>query len=248
MKRSPLHALHMLTQPAEDPTDAMQLGTAVHAAILQPGYFAETYLALPDVNKRTNVGKAALSTFMSANPGKHFLSEADLARCLAMREAALACHTVQRILEGTGDFELSGVWKDSTGLTCKLRADRVSYDFAGGTIIDIKTCGDASLGAFQRHLYDMGYHNQGAHYLAGMHALGRQVRHYSIIAIESKAPHGINVFRLQDEAITAAAKENRRLIIRIAECMKTGTWPGYSEGIVDIGLPRYAWEQLEGTN
>jgi len=247
MKRSPLHAYHAMSAPSDDPTPAMQLGTAVHAAILQPDFFSSNFVALPKVDKRTKAGLGELTRFMHEHTGKRFLSPADFARCNAMRDAALQVQKIRDFLGGEGDFELSFVWRDPSELLFKGRADRVSWEYAGGTIVDIKTCPDARRDAFERKIFSLGYHNQGALYAEGLLALGMSIKHYTIIAIESEAPHGIAIYRIRDEVLAAAHKENQKLKHRFEECMKSNCWPSYGERVVDIGLPQWVMNQLEGT-
>lgn len=245
LKRSPMHARHYLEAP-QDPTPAMQLGTAVHCAILQPEIFAELYMGIPKFDLRTTVGKAAARMFMQANPGKRFLPVAEFNKCLRIREVAMQTPIVRRLVEGRGDFELSFAWKDpKTGLVCKGRADRVSWEVGGGTIVDLKTCRDARLFAFERTIFARSYHNQGAFYVDGIRAQNIAIEHYTTIAIESDAPHAIAVYRMRDEVIDLARDENRRLVDLFDECRKSGIWPGYGEGIVDVGLPQYAINAME---
>src|SRR5690606_26886762 len=56
--RSPAHARqYMLTPP--EPTPAMVLGAAIHAAILQPDVFARQYVRAPELDRRTRAGREA---------------------------------------------------------------------------------------------------------------------------------------------------------------------------------------------
>jgi hypothetical protein len=61
LKRSPLHYWDRYINPdrvTTEPTEAMQLGTLIHCAVLEPDQFDVRYIAVPEgIDKRTKEGK-----------------------------------------------------------------------------------------------------------------------------------------------------------------------------------------------
>jgi exodeoxyribonuclease VIII len=244
LKRSPRHLRQHLDTPVE-PTPAMLLGSATHTAILEPDQFDARYMRAPDVDRRTKEGKALIDSIYAAYPGVALLKPDEYDRCIGMRDAVHGCETASNLLHGTGDVELSFVWEHENGVLRKGRADRVSWEIAGGTIVDLKTTKDARRSAFERTIFAMGYYNQGAGYVDGIRAQSLAIKHYTIIAVESEAPYGVCVYRMRDEVIEAGRIENAALLEKYAACLAANEWPGYSDEIMDIGLPVWAWDNIE---
>ena len=67
-KSTPLHALEMLATPMASP--AMSLGTALHAAILEPENDLAQAVVSPDIDKRSKAGKEEHAVFTAANEGR----------------------------------------------------------------------------------------------------------------------------------------------------------------------------------
>lgn len=247
MKRSPAHMRHAMDH-AEEPTPAMVIGSAVHCAVLEPDIFPGMYFAC-EGDRRTKAVKEAIAALEAEYPGAVILSTEDYARCLAIRDSVYANATAKALLAGAGDVELSFAWNhqcaSGSPVLCKGRADRVSWDIAGGTIVDLKTTPDARRGAFERKIFALGYYNQGALYVDGVRAHKLAIKHYSVIAIEKEPPYGVAVYRMKDEVLEAGRIENGELLTKTAKCLKSGLWPGYTNDITDIGLPDWAWRTIE---
>src|SRR5581483_10081660 len=65
------HAIHVArTMDRPEPTAAMQLGTHVHCAVLEPERFEAEYVYAPKCDRRTTAGKAAYAEFCAATAGK----------------------------------------------------------------------------------------------------------------------------------------------------------------------------------
>jgi hypothetical protein len=149
-------------RPTVEPTSAMRLGSLAHCAVLEPDELSKRYAIAPD--RRSNAGKAAAAE-MSAN-GIEAVSEPDMALALNMADAVRQ-HPYAAALLADGKAEQSFWWDDkATGQRCKCRPDW----YQGTTIVDLKTCQDASANAFARACATFGYHTQAAHYLNGTFA------------------------------------------------------------------------------
>jgi hypothetical protein len=121
-----------------EPTSAMRLGSLAHCAVLEPDELSKRYAIAPD--RRSNAGKAAAAE-MSAN-GIEAVTESDMALALNMADAVRQ-HPYAAALLADGKAEQSFWWDDkATGQRCKCRPDW----YQGTTIVDLKTCQDASAG------------------------------------------------------------------------------------------------------
>lgn len=169
--RSPAHARqYMLTPP--EPTPAMVLGQAIHAAILQPDLFREHYVRGLEFDRRTKQGREAWEALAAEHPNAIILKPEDYDRCIAIRDAVHSHHYARKLLRG--QTEVSAVWRDPWfGVLCKGRFDCVPTGL--GIIVDVKSVSDASPRAMQRFIYAYGTYLQAAHYMIG----AKQVRAHS---------------------------------------------------------------------
>lgn len=249
----------------DEPTDAAHfaIGRATHSAILEPDDFATSYV-MPEQCGATKKGDGmrcanagviyAGGEWFCGVHGKGIANHTssivlppnDYNAIKRMRDSVFAHPKAKRLLSGMGEVELSATWNDAgTGVLCKARLDRYSPVIAGGAIVDIKTCRDASPRAFESSIYTFGYHRQAAMYLAAARATGLNAEHFVVVAVEKDAPFAVAVYRITEGAIMAGDEQLKPLLSLYAKCVETDTWPGYSENIEDIALPQYAWGQIE---
>ena len=243
LRRSPAHLKWSLENP-EEQTPAMMIGEAVHTAVLEFSKFQNLYVKAPDVDRRTKAGKECWDLFVSENVGKVVLGADEYVRVLEM-SAAIARHEIAaNLLNHCEEIELTAIWRDEdTGLTCKGLID--SFAPSLDNVNDLKTTSDASPRSFERAIFQYGYHRQGAFYVDGMRALGKDVQHYTLIAVENKAPYAVAVYRLTDEALDLGRRENDRLLKLYERCQRANDWPGYPLEVLDIGIPAWATKQTE---
>jgi hypothetical protein len=246
LKRSPAHMREYIQNPPED-TAALITGRAVHTAILEPDDFSARYGCCPEGMNRTRAADKALYAELQLKYGPDNLLKFDeYQTAVAVRDAVLNHATAKAITASHREVELSLRFDDViSGVRCKARPDCHTPEIAGGTLWDIKTTKDASPRAFERSIFDMGYHRQAAFYLDGAAALGLPAQHFVFIAVEKVAPFAVALYRLTEGAIDAGREELKRLLATYAECEQNQRWPGYSDAVVDIALPAYAWSQID---
>ena len=243
LKRSPAHLKWSLENP-EPQTPAMKLGEAVHTAVLEYSKFENLYVKAPEVDRRTKAGKECWDLFVSEQGDKVVLDSDSYTQVLEMSAAIARHETAANLLNHCIDIELTAIWNDElTGLKCKGLID--SYAPSLDNVNDLKTTSDASPREFERSIFRYGYHRQAAFYLDGMKALGENVEHYTIIAVENKAPYAVAVYRLRDEVIDLGRRENEKLLNLYERCQRSGEWPAYPLEVLDIGIPAWAVKQTE---
>lgn len=237
--RTPAHARYaMLHKPA--PSAAMELGTATHAAILEPDTVFERFAVAPKCDRRTKAGKDQWTEFEALNRGKILLKQDEWDQIAGMRGAVMEHATARELVKGKGQNELMAVAKDpDTGEVLKALMDRVTA-FQGWTVVvDLKTCEDASEWAFSRDCAKYEYHIQAAFYLDVLNAIAAHDRRFWFVAIEKSPPFELAVYELDEDSLQQGRMEYRDRLAKFIECKKSGDWPGYGTGVFPLRLPEW---------
>lgn len=237
--RSPMHYRAWCEGEDGEGSDAMAFGKALHYAILEPVRFEGLYCIEQDFGDcRKKENKAKRDAWRSENHRKTPLSTKD-GEAIRGIQKAIAAHPLAAPLLRGGISEVAAKWHDEgTGLLCKAKADYWRRDRR--LIVDLKTTSDASEAGFAKSVAAYRYHVQAALYSEGFRACGEEIEHFVFIAVEKVAPYAIAVFSLDAEAMETGRILAHREMETIAECLKTGTWPGYPVRITELKLPRWA--------
>jgi hypothetical protein len=243
-------------------TAAMVLGSAFHVAILEPGRFDQMFYICPKCDGRTTAGKLILNQAIAeaAKLGKTMLREGvddeSLGEIGKLRGAAKAIHgrkIASLFLDEDGRNEVSMLWKDKeTGLMCKGRLDKLIEEprepvetFSGGNpvIVECKTSRDAAEWQYAKDVDNFDYDAQSACYCEGVRSItGKTPKHVFLVA-ESFAPFDCAEYTLTDRSLNTGLLKYRTMLKKYAECVKSGIWPGYPEGLKTLDLPGYAHER-----
>ena len=224
MNVSPLYFKYMLSQPAEE-TAALSLGTALHAAVLEPDVFARQYVLEPLHVAPDNAKPRATKAYRDAvaditQGGFIVLRQETFDTVKAMAAAVLAHPAAAGLLAKAPERELTMIW-NRDGRICRGRADMLG----DGVLGDIKTT--RSLKDFSPWtVTKYGYHRQAAHYVDGLAQLDHPIEHVMFIAVEASRPYDCGVFALEPASLSFGHIENDRLFLKLEECERTGEWPG----------------------
>ena len=236
--RSPLHYFDQFLAPdreKKEATAAMELGTALHTAVLEPDLWDAT-VAVPkhSFDRRTKAGKEMAAEFEKEAEGKIVLSPEDAAEVQRMADAVRKHPAAGFLLELPGRREASYTWTDpATGLECKTRPDWHSGDRR--IVVDVKTTKDASRIEFAKSIANFDYHVQAAWNQAALEA-----EQFLTIAVESERPYAVAVYPASGALIAAGQRRIEQAMALLAECHKSGKWPGYGDLVQEpIELP--AW-------
>ena len=191
-KKSVRH--HIDRKPFE--SAAMALGSAVHAAMLEPNTFFDDYHVMPKIDRRTKEGKEAYLVEQKKAEGKVLITPDDYEKINAILDNFRNDDLAQKYCKGV--IELSHYGKHE-GLDVRVRPDCLNK--VQGFISDVKTCQDNSPMAFKRDVYKYAYHLQAAFY---MDIIG--VDEFRFIAVETNYPYTIEVYTLSDEMIEQGRK------------------------------------------
>jgi exodeoxyribonuclease VIII len=226
-------------------SDALLFGKAFHARM----EFHDTqneYLKLvavpPSDDRRTVAGKAAHAKFEEESKGKLILDPKEWDVLENMLLAVKAHPDANALLQARGKVEETFVWRDpDTGVVCKCRPDKRLLEAPPGLpehlIIDWKTTRGCDPYELKKSVAEFRYHVQAAFYLDGIRTvLGHDVGPFVNVFIEKGYGFNVVLGVLTDDAIEEGRRIYKANLQRIAECEKTGIWPGF----VDLSLPNWA--------
>lgn len=232
--RSPAHARH----GAFNATRAMEIGTAIHAALLEPERYATEY-RVGGEDRRSKAYKAAVE----AAGSKDLALSAPEGRLVEGMQAACYRHAVAGpLLREEGECESSVFATDpETGIQVKIRPDKLGKS----GILDVKKTQDARSWAFARTVAKYGYHFQAAFYTdVWQWHTGDQIP-FRFLAVEEQPPHGVGVFILDDLSIEVGRRLYRTALREYAECKASGLWPAYAEEEEIISVPEWELQTLD---
>jgi hypothetical protein len=234
--RSPAHYREAVDHPTP-PTQAQQLGTMAHLAILERDSYEARVCVAPDLDRRTKVGKETFAAFQAERkPDDIIATQAQVDAVAAMRESVMANQYARALLD-SGKPEVSIFWEED-GIEAKARIDWLCD--AHDVIFDLKTAKDASFDGFAKACGSYQYHVQHAWYVCGGEKVGLGRRTFVFCVVESEPPYACALYQLDDEAVMAAEARVSRALNIYRECQSSNTWPGYEASIQQLSLPRWA--------
>lgn len=226
---------------------AMDFGTAVHSAILEPNTFEARTLRGP-ADRRGNKWTDAQAE--ATNTGKLLLTASDYDDVLEVRDVIHADAWLNQIITGGSPLvEQSAFWDQPVGdvsVYCRARPDLIRADL--GLMLDLKTTADASARGFAKSAADYGYHAQEAFYTRGwMAAGGCEITGTVFLAVEKKKPFAYQLFELQPSAVAEGWAAMERSLKTYARCQRDGEWPAYAQpnAVAELALPRWAYKETE---
>lgn len=233
----------------KESTKAMDDGTAQHLYLLEPEKFHDTWLVLPEgINLRTNDGKAVRDEYeaRAAKVGGGVVKAEELeniigmAKALERQEIELAGKSyVLKDLFNIGKPEESFFWTDpATGIMCRVRPDWRIPDLK--VIISYKTTRNAQTGPFNAQAGSSYYWMREAMYLDGLRAVLKEEYQVVIVGQEKIEPWLGQAFCYQPHELEAAREVYLQKLRELAECRKTGVWPGYSKRLQELSIPKWA--------
>lgn len=237
-KKSPAH--YRWPAPREEKAH-FDLGSAIHAAILEPDLFETEFVNGPD-DRRGNKWKDAQEIAKAER--KILLTSADYEKALAVRDAVHSDNWINQVITGgEGSVEASGYWIDpETGVLCRCRPDKLRKDL--GICLDIKSARSANADEFARAVVNYGYHSQEAFYSDGLNELGAGIEGFVFLVFEPESPYARAVYELPPAIVEEGRLIMRAALERYAVCRDKNEWPGYPEGVQQLQMPRWSYRLL----
>ena len=256
-------AEHVTKTAVREETDAMKLGTLIHAAILEPQEYEFRYCLAPE-----NVDQLPTQTIKDMQQacrqegikGFSKLDKAGLievlesvgietyedwaARMIGTREVVKPAHA--KIV----DEVRSRVFHHPMARTL-LTAGRAEREWlwtfngvdcraktdwtTGDIVVDVKTCQDARPQPFGREIAKYRYDLQAAHYLDGTKA-----QKFIFLAVETTVPFRVRHYSMFDADMAEARKERNELLEEYKRRVAANDWsePGEDQ-LQTVFLPNY---------
>lgn len=224
----------------EDATksDALILGDAFHAMLLEPERFHEEYYAARAVDRRTKEGKAAWASMQNECGNRTILHSEDVQKLNLMRESVMAHPDARKLVEMAGDIENSIYWKDpDTGLLCRCRPDKTAKHV--NYLIDLKTTAD--IDRFAKSVAQYRYHVQDAFYTEGYKQCFGEKPGFMFLAVSTSINCGkypVRVFELDNMAKETGAELFRRDLNTLEYCVTNDDYPG----VESLSLPDWYYK------
>lgn len=244
LARSPMHYKYAQDHPREE-TPALTFGSALHCYVLEPERFADEYIVVGKIDRRTKEGKAQFAEIEAS--GKIPIDETDMAAISDMSDSIKSNPYAVRLL--SGEHEVSYFSEDTTtGIKLKCRPD-CRTDLGGvSVIVDLKTTRSASTESFSRACLDYGYDLQAAMYKQIVDEVEGKPHRFVFIAVEKDPPYACNVLEADELMLRKGTDDLRGYLMTLAECRRTGNWYGYNgeSGKPNIiGLPAWLAKEYE---
>jgi exodeoxyribonuclease VIII len=226
MARSPAH-MRSYGDVGLEQTPQMRFGTLVHTLILGGSRF-EVF------DGKARRGKA-WDAFEEEHAGKLVVLREEHERALVIASKVRAHSIAGPFLEGEREVEVRWAW---LGKDCGGRLDVLNAPLR--RVVDVKTTPNANPSWFIWHARKMGYLGQLVWYAQGA-AIARGLRDSSwehvIVAVETKPPFAVTVFRLTPRAVEEGERQIRLWLERFIQCADADEWPEYSQSVVELDVP-----------
>lgn len=229
--KSPAHYQTWLNEPRKE-TPALRIGSAVHAAVLQPDHYAADFAVAPDVDRRTKEGKEKWAEFQTVHAGKTILTEDERELVACVTGQILVTMNRLGIKPAHREVCLGAVY---CGVPVKSALDLVAED---GYIYDLKTTEDGSPRGFQQSVRSYRYNLQAHFYrtVCELAGLGRPLG-FRFIVVEKSPPYAVAVYEIGPNLMSYAIEDFERAVKLYADCTASGDWPGYPQDpqVIDVG-------------
>ena len=199
--RSPLQFIYY-KENKKEPTPAMRWGTLVHRALLEPHNYSRT-VAVWDGRRQGNKWKE----FEADNADK------DIVTAKEAMDIRTLCHRVEEhpyagsMLKQCQKFEVPFKMEQ-----CGVPHRGIIDGLGSWFMLDLKTTQNVSHYSLQRSIYDLKYYMQAAIYQRAAALMGYDHEAYFIIAVESTAPHHVQVVELEPHYIARGHIEWENLL------------------------------------
>jgi len=234
MALSPLHYKYACENKTEA-TRSMSIGTIAHAIVL--GERADKKLVVWEGVRRGKLW----DEFATEHKDDDIVTSSEWTSGEQIAEAVVKHPEAARLL--TGKREVPMQWEHA-GMAFATRGVDVIGD---GFITELKSTQSAEPSRFSRLSINMFYHCQMVLYRQGAAELKLVApgADLFIVGVESKPPYPVSVLHITQPVIELAAKTLALWCERLRSCQENDYWPGYSEAVVEMGLPAWMSDDVE---
>ena len=237
--KTPAHVYEQYFNPERDQSvnkSAFAFGSMFHASILEQHDFDNHYVIVPEgLDRRSTDGKSLFADIAAS--GKTAIKHKEFEAAKKMVASLLKIKFIKNNPINSALMEAAII-----GYKFKCKPDLLYLNDSDIVrCADLKTCVDASPAGFSKAAFRMGYHIQAAWYTDIIKLYtGRDVE-FIFVCIEKAAPHCCAVYYASDAMLEAGRKAYREAYDRLAWCIETNQWPGYSQDTQELDLPDWAY-------
>ena len=211
------HAKHIAKSIRTETTPAMEFGSNVHLALLEPEEWARRLYPTEPPRPAGAHGRAkagtpektlynewteAVEQWKQGQASDSIIVDPKGRAAIEAITASVKSHkTGAWAFRSKGSNEQTILWHHAeTGILLRCRLDRlIWHDAHTVAIVDLKTTKDPSPTAFAKAIANFGYHRQAAIYLDAVRALAPEAElHYELIAVRSSAPFETACYTLRE--------------------------------------------------
>lgn len=241
---SPFHfyAKHIAKIVPPEDTQALRVGQAFHAALLEPDNFDARFPCF-DGHLRSNEAKAAFAAMDETAALLDGCAIRDRDQIDGMVAGVRANRFARMLLDGMTHAEVPIVWDCAdTNVQCRARLDGVASVRGSTIVFDLKSMSEPPTQAnVERAIGKYGMHRQAVHYLAAAEAqLGKKPDDYYLICVEKSAPFACAVYPIDGETLAIADQWRRATLTDIAMRRESNQWDFQETITGPIGLPMWA--------
>lgn len=235
--------------PPSSENSSLSFGSDLHELVLEPDIFrarVETYPESIPLNKDGSISKSSkeFKAFVE-EPDKDYLTSPQMSQLEGMRDALLKNKIFHAMLfDESAEAETSYLFSDTeTGIPCQCRTDLTSKGF----IIDLKTINKDSMTSASpanvvKSIANYGYDLQSEFYKHGYQvATNEEAKGFIFVFVEKVYPYLVALYTLDNKTQLAGIKKYRNALDEYADYVANPERNiGYSEEIIEIGLPKWA--------
>lgn len=218
------------------------IGTAIHAALLEPPVFERDFILEPDISSRASKEYKALLNHTDA---ERILIGSEVETVSRMFESSRLNEDFMDYLSAKGHSEVSMFATcPEAGLKLKCRFDRLSDSHPYP--LDVKSCRDASPRGFSQAFGQYHYHVQAAFYLHVLKLVtGRDLNQFAFFAIENTAPYKNCMYFIGEDSLELGRKTMFEAMNKLVDCMQDESLK--TQGMVlpssEINVPGYLFDE-----
>jgi exodeoxyribonuclease VIII len=239
IRKSPGHFRWSLDNETPS-TDAMNLGSLVHAMVLEPHTVEGRFVEMPKFDRRTKQGKADHIQWLNDHPASIPLPPSEWRTATGMAKAIADHPDAAAMIEcvaAHGTAEAEYFWEDGRGIDRKAKVDGLCISEDETILVDLKTTIDASPDSFRRSIFKYSYATQMAYYREAVASEGKySPRTAIIIAVGKTPPYAVGLYRFSEETLAKADMVVDRWLETYLQCTQSGKWPSYWD-IQDVEMP-----------
>jgi hypothetical protein len=213
---------------------AMDLGTLIHAATLEPETLENIVIVSPYADFRTKEAREWKAE--QAELGKIITSEEEIEKIKEIAGVVLDDYHINFLAEYKTEVAVFGKIGNTE---IKGLIDLVPDNL--DCLVDLKTtAGIESPEALQRTIVNRGYHWQAALYLDLWNAAtGEKRTRFVFCFIETEAPYESAWVELSENLLDIGRAGYMNAVAKWQTCVATNHWPKRIEGILKIETPKY---------